>query len=451
MNAFLISLLFGVSSTIAFRAYTSLALDAHWHALRAETPAGSVLGAIEASDPDGDILLFRVINSTAGKGLINVESDGKVILASGKSFEAFDGDEVKLSIGVSDGKDESVFSAAVSLHDGHCMACATVVEEIHDAIGERIAQSKISNFDARAAFNSMNFTDIIYNICERRKDLLMTEIYRDTCLHLAKKKTHLLVQAFSGRLKPRWSETLNHKRTFKRIASLCNITVPYCRSYLPENVGASSKDVFKLFKKDKCRRCATVADDLQTQYDRVMLRTSEIKVAQEKQKPERMSIQALRSELRDKHKQDTHGMRRDLERRLKLARKAQMEGRARVRRDPLSRGTIVSFLERYCASLRARHFPALASNLEYTCEDLVESYEDDIVSILLDRQLGEQSSSLTPYLCHEISGDCSMSQLKDPKAAWIWSPWIGSGTCFSKEMASKLKPLLVGSGAETEL
>ena len=37
--------------------------DVHWHALRENTP--HVIGALDASDPDGDVLFFRVINATA--------------------------------------------------------------------------------------------------------------------------------------------------------------------------------------------------------------------------------------------------------------------------------------------------------------------------------------------------------------------------------------------------
>ena len=110
-------------------------------------------------------------------------------------------DVVDLSIGISDGTDESVARARVSVHAGTCAACATVVEEIHAALGERILQAKVSSgHDARAAFTSMNFTEVVVTVCARRADLLMTDAYRETCMHLAKKVHPLLVQAFSGRL-----------------------------------------------------------------------------------------------------------------------------------------------------------------------------------------------------------------------------------------------------------
>jgi hypothetical protein len=393
-----------------------------------------------------------------------VDTYGHVTLADGRrSFatgDAFFPDVIDVSLGISDGTDESVAQARVSVHAGNCAACATVVEEIHAALGERILQAKVSSgFDARAAFTSMNFTELIVNVCTRRAEVLMTDAYRETCLHLAGKVHPLLVQAFSGRLKPQWSETLNHAMTFRRIASLCNLTIPYCRNYLPlkgegggGGGGGAAAAVFKLFKKDRCRRCATVADDLQAQFDRVVLRSTETQVKQAKQAPAQMSMQALRNELRDHHKQDTHGMRRDLERRLKRARQAQMAGRAHVRRgaDALSRGMVVNFMDGFCSSMRARQFPQIAGNVEYTCEELLENHEDDIVSVLLARELGERAQDLAPKLCRDLSGECSRKQLEDAKAPWMWSPWLGAGSCFSKGMASKAKPLLVGAGS-TEL
>ena len=421
------------------------AADLHWHALREHTP--TVIGTLDASDPDDDVLFFRVINSTAGSDVFAVDHDGRVTLADERTtFPGDVPDEIDIFLGISDGKDESVAKVGLSVHTGTCTACATVVAEIHEALGERIMQSKISNHDARAAFTSMNFTEIVVNICERRSELLMTDKYRDTCLHLAKKVYPLLVQAFSGRLKPQWSESLDHSMTFRRIASLCNVTIPYCRGYLPPSTEGGAIEVFKRFQKDRCRRCATVADDLQAQFDRVVLRSTETKVAQAKQVPEKMSMQALRNELRDQHKQDTHGMRRDLERRLKKARSAQMAGRARVRRDVLSRGAVISFMDGFCRSMRARHFPQISSNVEYTCEDLLENYEDEILSMLLDREMGGRSEDLAPKLCLDMTSQCSSKQLKDAKAPWMWSPWLGQGSCFSKEMASKSKPLLVGMG-----
>ena len=183
-----------------------------------------------------------------------------------------------------------------------------------------------------------------------------------------------------------------------------------------------------------------------------MLRSTETQVKQAKQAPAQMSMQALRNELRDHHKQDTHGMRRDLERRLKRARQAQMAGRAHVRRgaDALSRGMVVNFMDGFCSSMRARQFPQIAGNVEYTCEELLENHEDDIVSVLLARELGERAQDLAPKLCRDLSGECSRKQLEDAKAPWMWSPWLGAGSCFSKGMASKAKPLLVGAGS-TEL
>ena len=66
--------------------------------------------------------------------------------------------------------------------------------------------------------------------------------------------------------------------------------------------------------------------------------------------------------------------------------------------------------------------------------------------MLLDREMGGRSEDLAPKLCLDMTSQCSSKQLKDAKAPWMWSPWLGKGSCFSKEMASKSKPLLVGMG-----
>lgn len=376
-----------------------------------DAKGGSTVGPpLGAVDPDGDTLTYRLFDESV-PGLLQIDQEGQVSLMDDADLSILDVNTVTFKLSVGDGKAETVSNARLVLHHGTCSACASIVEEMHHWLNDKFEAANPVDGSGKTLFYNLNMLDMAKTVCSSRDELLGAAEYVETCSHLSGNFSSLLASSFSGdKLKPAWGN-INPRKTYTRIASLCNATIPYCRDRRP-----GSRHFFSRIKKDKCARCVSVAKDLQRQYNKLETAVERAFHVRTMASPAALPVEELRAELRKRGLQ-VQGLRPDLIRRLAEAR--QKEGASAGLTAP-GRGQIASLLEVACQSLPMHHPPQIASNLVYTCEELVEDHADE----LIDRIMDSTQLSFPIELCGgSMSGMCASSALTEQIEHGWDSPW----------------------------